>query len=83
MEPTYNINTFYYLCTKFGGNWIEIATCRAVTQTHTHTHTHTQTHTNTHTQRNMTPRSLGLIVKNWQPKVGLAGYDILFANFVV
>ena len=31
----------------------------------------------------MTPMSLGLFVKKLQPKVGLAGYDILFAYFVV
>ena len=31
----------------------------------------------------MTPRSLGLFVKKLQPKVGLAGYDILFTYFVV
>ena len=26
---------------------------------------------------------LGLFVKKWQPKLGLAGYDKLFAYFVV
>ena len=31
----------------------------------------------------MTPRSLRLFVKKLQPKVGLGGYDILFAYFVV
>ena len=31
----------------------------------------------------MTPMPLGLFVKKLQPKVGLAGYDILFAYFVV
>ena len=31
----------------------------------------------------MTPIPLGLFVKKLQPKVGLAGYDILFAYFVV
>ena len=31
----------------------------------------------------MTPRSLRLFVKKLQPKVGLAGYDVLFAYFVV
>ena len=31
----------------------------------------------------MTLRSLGLFVKKLQPKVGLGGYDILFAYFVV
>ena len=28
----------------------------------------------------MTPMPLGLFIKKWQPKVGLAGYDILFAE---
>ena len=31
----------------------------------------------------MAPRSLELFVKKLQPKVGLAGYDIRFAYFVV
>ena len=31
----------------------------------------------------MTPMPLGLFVKKLQPKVGLGGYDILFAYFVV
>ena len=31
----------------------------------------------------MTPMPLGLFVKKLQPKVGLAGYDILFAYLVV
>ena len=31
----------------------------------------------------MTSMPLGLFVKKLQPKVGLGGYDILFAYFVV
>ena len=31
----------------------------------------------------MAPMPLGLFVKKWQPKVGIAEYDILFAYFVV
>ena len=31
----------------------------------------------------MTTMSLGLFIKKLQPKVGSAGYDILFAYFVV
>ena len=31
----------------------------------------------------MTPMLLGLFVKKLQPKVGLVGYDILFAYFEV
>ena len=31
----------------------------------------------------MTPMPLGLFVKKLQPKVGLGGYDIFFAYFVV
>ena len=31
----------------------------------------------------MTPMLLGLFVEKLQPKVGLGGYDILFAYFVV
>ena len=31
----------------------------------------------------MTPILLGLFVEKLQPKVGLGGYDILFAYFVV
>ena len=31
----------------------------------------------------MTPIPLGLFVKKLQPNVGLAGYDMLFAYFVV
>ena len=31
----------------------------------------------------MTPMPLGLFVKKWQSKVGLEGYDIPFACFVV
>ena len=32
--------------------------------------------------RSMTHRSLGLFVQEWQPKICLAGYDILFAFFI-
>ena len=31
----------------------------------------------------MTPMPLGLFVKKWQTKIGLAGYDILFTYFIV
>ena len=31
----------------------------------------------------MTPMPLGLFIKKLQPKVGLAGYAIFFAHFVV
>ena len=31
----------------------------------------------------MTPMPLGLFVEKLQPKVGLGGYDIIFAYFVV
>ena len=31
----------------------------------------------------MTPMPLGLFIKKFQPKVGLGGYDIIFAYFVV
>ena len=31
----------------------------------------------------MIPIPLGLFVRKWQPKVDLAGYDILFDYFVV
>ena len=31
----------------------------------------------------MTPMPLGLFIKKLQPKVGLGGYDILFAYLVV
>ena len=33
--------------------------------------------------RNIAPMPLGLFVQKLQPKVGLAGYDILFVYFVV
>ena len=58
---------------------------------HTHTNTHTHTHTHTYRKffqlrdpwRTFYPRPLCLFVKMLQLKVGLAGYDILFAYFVV
>ena len=74
--PTYPIfkHDLYwtYLRTNFGGNRIEITTCRVITNIHIHTHIHTE--------------NLPLILfvkKLHQLKVGLAGYDILLTYFVV
>ena len=73
-----------YLCTKFSVIRLGIATCGVNTYTYRHIHTHTYTHIHKHIRwRNITPMPLGLLAKKLQPKVGLAGYDMLFAYFVV
>ena len=92
MESTYLIFeldftlVLTYLCTKFGVNRIGIATSSVHTYTHAHKYIHT-TYKKSFQPRDrwryMTPMLLGLFVNKLQPKVGLAGYDILFAYFVV
>ena len=53
---------------------------------HTHTHIYTLTFPAARSMEKYNSHAsgpLGLFIKDWQTKVGLAGYDILFAYFVV
>ena len=90
IKPIFELNLtldLSYLFTEFGANRIEIATCKVITYIHTHTHTYIHTYRKSfHLRnrcRNISPIPPGLFVKKLQSKVDLAGYDILFAYFVV
>ena len=56
-----------------------------ITQTniHTYAHTYRKSFQPRDQWRTMTPMPLGLFFKKIPPKVGLGGYDIIFAYFVV
>ena len=73
-------------CTHILGRNCDLYSIYIHLDIYTHTHTHTHTHSLFQPRdrwRNITPMPLGLFIKDWQTKVGLAGYDILFAYFVV
>ena len=63
--------------TNFDVNQIEIATSSVYTHTHAHIHRENLS------SREIGEGTLGLFVKNLQPKVDFWRYDILFAYFVV